>query len=99
MFYLLTCIYYLYSNTRKCISLKLNLFSLISKYFHFPLLVFCLQCSTLIFILILFLSEGQAGDAWKVANKAMLFQTRENSDKQNWFKLLNFTHQLMNFYI
>ena len=54
--------------------------------FHFPLSVFCLQCSTLIFILILFFSEGQAGEAWKVPKKAMLFRTWENIGKQSGFR-------------
>jgi len=40
--------------------------------FLFPLLISFHQCSTLIFILIL-LSEGQTGEAWKPSNKKMFF--------------------------
>jgi len=68
MVYLLICC--LHSNTMECKGSKLNLCIWITEYFHFPLSVFCLQCFTLIFILILFLSEGQAGEACKVSNKS-----------------------------
>jgi len=42
-----------------------------SQYFCFPLSLPFHQCCTLIFVLMLILPEGQAGEAWEPSNKGM----------------------------
>jgi hypothetical protein len=41
-----------------------------------------IQCSTVIFIFIVLLSEGQAGKAWKLSNITVLFQISESIDQR-----------------
>jgi hypothetical protein len=55
------------------------------------------QCSILIFILILLLSEGQAGEAWQASNKYMLCRMSDSIEQKstlllflvsfNWLKI------------
>ena len=49
-----------------------------SQYFSFPPSVSLHQCCLIIFILILLLSEGQAGEAWAPSNKTALFRISEH---------------------
>ena len=44
-----------------------------SQYFSFPLSVSFHHCSTQVFNLKLFLTEGQAGEVWPPSNEIMLF--------------------------
>ena len=50
----------------------------VSQYFVFPLLASFHDCSTVIVILILILSEGQAGGALEPSSESLLFQTLQN---------------------
>jgi hypothetical protein len=57
-----------------------------SQHFGFPLSVLFHQCSTLTFIYMLLLSEGQTGAAWEL-QKATLFRKSENV---RWKKIFRF---------
>ena len=48
-----------------------------SENFGCPLSILSHQCSTLVFISKLLLSEGQRGEAWEPSQKAMLFRKSE----------------------
>jgi hypothetical protein len=52
----------------------------LSKYFSFPLSVSFHDCYILIFILILFLSERKAGEAWEPPEKQLCFCSRQELD-------------------
>ena len=53
--------------------IKWHRYGFLSQYFGYPMSVSQYQCSVLIFILILLLSEGQAGEGWEPSDKAQLF--------------------------
>ena len=52
--------------------IKWHWYRIISQYFGLPCSVSQHQCSILIFILVLLLSEGQAGEGWKPSKKCSL---------------------------
>ena len=61
-----------------------------SMYFGFPPSVAFQRLYILIFMLMLLLPEGQAGEAWQPSNKAMLFQIFESIGQKSTFTLFVF---------
>ena len=57
-----------------------------SEYFGFSLAVSIHQCSILILIIVLILSEWQTGEAWEPSNKAMHFPISGNIWREKYFE-------------
>jgi hypothetical protein len=77
---------------------KRNWERIFSKYFGFALSVSFGYCSILIFILILFLSEGRAGEAWQPPNNYNSTFMMQVVKKTNYFgrvtlRLVQFFHE------